>query len=131
MMRMIPEFHQSIYQSFRGVVEQLQMKISQLGQKRDDQENESIDLRPELISLQKIFQEDIRSLNIDALTNTEAHRVRSIWVEIDKQLRLLGMDVAYVRAAKQPETLQQRVEQVKGRLEMLIVYCGALLSEER
>lgn len=125
---MIPEFHKSIYQSFNRVLEQLQIKISQPELKHSDRENQSVDLGSELISLQKIFQEDVRNLNVDALTDLEAHRVRSIWVEIDKQLRLLGIDVGNLRSAKQPETVQRRVEQVKGRLEMLTTYCEALLT---
>ena len=88
----------------------------------------STELRSALTELQKEFQGEICTLNLDDLSDSEAHRVRSIWVEIDKQLRLLGMDISFVQAARQPETLQKRLAQMQERLKMLMSYCEALLG---
>jgi hypothetical protein len=132
---MLPESQRSIYQSFRDAVEQFQTMVSQtagspinLNRTDPKQNTVSTELHSALIELQKDFQGEICALNLDDLSDSEAHRARSIWVEIDKQLRLLGMDISFVQAARQPETLQKRLAQMQERLKMLMSYCEALLG---
>ncbi len=50
------------------------------------------------------------------------------YVEINKQLRLLGADLTMLHAARNPETIAQRQQQAADRLGMLISYCDALLQ---
>ncbi|NDJ16319.1 heterocyst frequency control protein PatD [Myxacorys almedinensis] len=127
---MIPEFHRSIYQSFKGDVEQFQTRLLQVestpGEARED--TASTDLSVRLSALQTKFEIDICPLDLDQISDREAQQIRSIWVEIDKQLRLLRVDIGYIKTAKQPETMQRRLEQVKGRLERLIAYSERLLD---
>jgi hypothetical protein len=50
------------------------------------------------------------------------------YVEINKQLRLLGADLTMLHAARNPDTIAQRQQQAIDRLGMLISYCKALLQ---
>jgi hypothetical protein len=50
------------------------------------------------------------------------------YVEINKQLRLLGADLTMLHAARNPDTIAQRQQQAADRLGMLVSYCDALLQ---
>jgi hypothetical protein len=50
------------------------------------------------------------------------------YVEINKQLRLLGADLTMLNAARNPDTIAQRQQQASDRLGMLTSYCHALLQ---
>jgi hypothetical protein len=54
--------------------------------------------------------------------------VMAHYVEINKQLRLMGADLTMLYAARNPETIAQRRQQASDRLGMLISYCNALLQ---
>jgi hypothetical protein len=79
--------------------------------------------------LQQIFKGRILSLNLDELKPELEQRVRSLQVEINKQLRLLGMDMMFLQAARQPETLQQRQNQILERVRMMQRYCEMAMGE--
>ncbi len=89
-----------------------------------------VDLRAALTQMQQFFQSRVLSLNLGALPPELEHRVQSFQVEIDKQLRLLGMDLTFLQAARQVETIEQRRHQVKERIGILSRYCDGLLAEE-
>ncbi len=80
-------------------------------------------------ALQKYFQSNVASLDLEEIDPSLEHRVRSLHVELDKQLRLLNTDTTFLQAAKQPETVQQRLGQVRDRLTTMIGYCNILLGE--
>jgi hypothetical protein len=121
--RMLPELHRQRYQEFQQFLEQLQTLISQ-------PEFDRATLKSNIPVLQNFFQEQIKSLGLEALEAKEAHRSQSYQVEMDKQLRLLIMDGMFLQAARQSATSQQRLEQVSDRLKTLISYCQALLGAD-
>jgi hypothetical protein len=90
----------------------------------------SMMLRSEVTALQQYFHDQLLSLSIDTFSSTTQQWVQSYQVEMDKQLRLLGMDVLFLQAAKQATTASQRQQQVCDRLSTLQRYCEALLGEE-
>ncbi|NJR23510.1 MAG: heterocyst frequency control protein PatD [Richelia sp. CSU_2_1] len=49
--------------------------------------------------------------------------------EIHKQLRLLGTDVTFLQASRQPATAAARQTAAIARLDTLIAYCSALLQK--
>ena len=49
--------------------------------------------------------------------------------EIHKQLRLLGTDVTFLQASRQPATAASRQTGAIARLDTLIGYCSALLQK--
>jgi len=55
-------------------------------------------------------------------------RLQSFQVEINKQLRLLGMDVLFLKSARQVTTIAQRRSQMGDRVQILIQYCDAVLG---
>jgi hypothetical protein len=116
---MLPQVYQQRYQEFQQALEQLRSQVSQA-------QIDGVTLRTGFLHLQQFFQLQIAPLD-DDLDPVEVQRVRSYNTEIHKQLRLLGMDVSFLQAARQSITAQQRQRQMGDRLETLIGYCQALL----
>jgi hypothetical protein len=85
-------------------------------------EFDSTTLKTELSSFQNLFQAEIQAIQ------TENYRVRSVLVEIDKQMRLLKMNAMFLQTARQSETAQQRVNQLRDRCQLLKNYCDVLLG---
>jgi hypothetical protein len=56
--------------------------------------------------------------------------VQSYQTEINKQLRLLEMDLMFLKAARQEATIEQRWGGMGDRIHLLILYCDAILSEK-
>jgi hypothetical protein len=75
--------------------------------------------------LRSLFREHLW-LKDEDLAESSAHRVQAVLVEIDKQLRLLEMDAAFLQAARQSVTQEQRRQQIFDRLQLLIRYCDML-----
>jgi hypothetical protein len=116
-----PNHYQEPFRDFR-------QKLEEFSQIADDGTHE-LPLKHWVNELQQIFQGRILSLNLDELKPELEQRVRSIQVEINKQLRLLGMDMMFLQAARQPETLQQRQNQILERVYMLKRYCEMVIEE--
>ncbi len=119
---MLPESHRQRYQSFWQILERLQTLISQ-------PEFDRSTLKAEALTVQQFFQDQVRSLDLEALDPTVGQRSHSFHVEINKQLRLLAIDAMSLQTAKQSATSQQRLGQVSDRVSTLIRYCDALLQE--
>jgi hypothetical protein len=120
---MLPLLHQQHYERFKQVLEQISQMVT------DTICSESV-LKLKLTELQQFFQDQILSLNADELDSEIAQRVQSYQVEMNKQLRLLGMDVMFLQAAQQATTNRQRRSQVSERLRILIRYCEVVLGKE-
>jgi hypothetical protein len=117
---MLPISHLDCYSKFRQQCETLL------------QETDPRTIKSSTESLQQNFQTEIAPLNLDELDENDPileSRVRSLHVELDKQLRLLKMDATFLQTAKQAETIQQRLGQVRDRLTTMIGYCKILLGE--
>ncbi len=111
------------YRELRQEVEALSQAIAQGG-------CNCAQLKAALMHLQTLFQTQTQSLELDDLDPSLAHQVQSFNVEIDKQLRLLGMDVMFLQAAKQVATREQRLNQMGDRLTLLLRYCNGLLEPQ-
>ena len=120
--KMLPENYCQRYQEFRQTLERLQVLTSQ-------PEFDRSTLKADTLTVQQFFQDQVRSLNLEALDAIAEQRSLSFHVEINKQLRLLAIDVMFLQTAKQSATSQQRLEQVSDRVSTLIRYCDALLQE--
>jgi hypothetical protein len=53
-------------------------------------------------------------------------REQSYKTEINKQLRLLEVDMMFLQGAKQLTTLQSRLKNIEERIDTLIRYCQAI-----
>ncbi|HEY9643991.1 MAG TPA: heterocyst frequency control protein PatD [Coleofasciculaceae cyanobacterium] len=116
---MLPEYRQ-LYQSFRHRLQQLQAQIGM----------DPSALHPPFQDVQTFFHQKILPGNLETLDATEAAKIQSFQVEINKQLRLLGTDLMFLQAARLSATQSQRQQQISQRLDLLLRYCEAVLAEE-
>lgn len=120
---MLPPNITDRYQKFQQALEELLLSAAQ-------EKADLVKLRETFAEVQQIFQSQIASLSSDDLDSATSARVQSYLTEIDKQLRLLGMDVMFLQAARRTETAQARLVQISDRLHTLIAYCQALLQTQ-
>jgi hypothetical protein len=85
---------------------------------------DAAELRQRLASLQQFFAQQIITLT-DADSREQSYRT-----EMSKQLRLLEIDVMFFQGARQPATVQARLQTIGDRLTTLIKYCDAILQQE-
>lgn len=112
---------------YRPLYEELQQRFGQLQALVTQSHPDTGALKAEFLTVQQFFQLQILSLEHP---NEEpvASRIQSLHTEINKQLRLLGVDVSFLQAARQPTTQQQRQAQMRDRLTILMGYCEGLLT---
>lgn len=118
---MLPPSHSQIYREFKLNLEELKDVLSQDTVDRSH-------LKSSVAKLQDFFQNQILALDLTKLDANLEHYIQSVQVEINKQLRLLNMDSMFLQAAKQPATVQQRLQQAHDRLTLLLRYCDLLLN---
>lgn len=118
---MLPKVHHQRYQKFKQALEQLQQTVAGV-------QVDVLRLRQSYFQLHQLFQQQIVSLDASDLEPADEPKVRSYQTEMSKQLQLLGMDVMFLQAARQSETLQQRQVQLSDRLVSLLSYCDVLLE---
>jgi hypothetical protein len=72
--------------------------------------------------LQQFYDREI----MGAIANSTDDRERSIRIEIHRGIKLLEMDLLFLRSAKQKTTKQQRIKTIVSRLEQLSRYLQVL-----
>lgn len=113
--------HRQTYSAFSHQVEEA---LDLVGQATIDLPT----LQSHLTNLYHYFQTQILPLDLQTLSDETGLRVHGLQVEINKQLRLIGTDALFLRAAKQPDTVQQRLHQISDRLQLLKRYCDGVLE---
>lgn len=120
---MLPQSLRQSYQNFFSALDQLDSTLES-----DDPKL----LQLTLPNLQEVFPALEQGLNAaqseNALDEAIASRLQSIHTEINKQLRLLSTDIAFLKTAKQPDTQQQRRQQIGDRIQSLRQYGDAVLA---
>jgi hypothetical protein len=128
---MIPEFYRQRYSNFQTQVRQVLVMAAPLGGVAGPL---AAALKTAIAQLQQNFQSDILgSYDAEGLENQDldlrmVQRLRSLQVEIDRQLRLLAMDALFLQTARQATTVQQRQQQISDRLEQVDRYCAIVLA---
>jgi hypothetical protein len=120
---MLPQFYRDRYQVFSAFLAQLQQTAA------DDNPDLTL-LRQGCEQLQLLFQQQILSLDSDNLDPSVMSRVQSFLTELNKQMRLLSIDVTFLQASRQSATMLTRLSQIRSRLATLIGYCNALLEND-
>lgn len=89
---------------------------------------------PELkISLRQaieLFEQQIITQDIEDLPDPIAGKMRSYLTESHRLLRLLPLDLIFIEAARQPNTLQQRRQAYQDKLDLLIRYSQAAINNQ-
>ncbi len=80
-------------------------------------------LQPIFLMIQQTFQRQVLPLG-DEVTHPET--VQPILTEMNRILRLLGTDIAFMQAARKSMTVQQRQAQMAEKLQKLLAFCEAL-----
>ncbi|MBD2090900.1 heterocyst frequency control protein PatD [Microcoleus sp. FACHB-1515] len=81
-------------------------------------------MRTSFARIQQDFQQIVQQFDAIDLP----HPIPACQTEISKQLRLLGMDVMYLQAARLSTTADNRRSQLLDRVEMLKGFCETVLS---
>ncbi len=124
----VPTLPPEYFQPYQTLQQQVAEVNRAIAENNNPASLKTTDLKATVADLQTFFQTDIRRLDLEVLDPAVAHQVQSFNVEIDKQLRLLSMDVMFLQAAKQPSTTEQRLNQMRDRLTLLLRYCHGLLA---
>lgn len=119
---MLPESHYQSYQAFKQILEQLYEAI-------ESADFEITAVNTTLTQVQERFRSQLLRLGVDTLDPVLASQIQSLQTEIHKQLKLLNLDMTFLRGAKQASTQQQRQEQMRDRVKTLIRYCDSILQE--
>lgn len=119
---MLPQDYQDRYQTLSQSLQTLQNQVTQANP-------DPMKLRSQFLEAQQWFQQKIIGLDVDdQLEPADESTVRSYNTEINKHLRLLGMDLTFLQAAKQPTTAQQRQAQIRDRIQTLLAFCQNILN---
>ncbi|OKH26299.1 heterocyst frequency control protein PatD [Chroogloeocystis siderophila] len=118
---MLSNFHYQSYQEFAAILDELQANANSA-------QLDFTQLRRVFEQAQQLFRQQIVTMDTSNLAPSVASRVHSYHTEIDKQLRLLGVDVSFLQAARQPATIAARKARVFTRIQTLINYCQVLLK---
>jgi hypothetical protein len=124
---MLPSTYYQGYQAFQQAVQQIADSLTAL-QGSDGNGEIAPTLLVQIADLQQTFQTQIVNLPIEELDSGMSSQIQSYQTEMHKQLRLLMMDVNFLKAARQPATVEQRLQQMGDRLQLLMRYCSALLE---
>ena len=110
----------SQYHHFQQMLHQMQAQLEQ---------SDHLQIQEALTAAQTYFQEQILSLDPETLEPTDAARIYSFQVEINKQLRLLSTDLMFLQTARLSATQSQRRQMIGDRLTLLLRYCEGVLGE--
>lgn len=110
------------YQELQQALEQLQKTAA-----RDNLDRAV--LTAEYTKVQQFFANQIMKADSGELEPSETPPEQSYLTEIHKQLRLLGTDVTFLQASRQPATATARQTATIARLKTLIGYCCVLLQK--
>jgi hypothetical protein len=117
---MIPESYSHSYQKFRQLLEQFKADCCEPNSRGSL-------VQSRFQSIQQEFQA-ILDRGLGELDPAQVANIQAYYTEINKQLRLLSMDVIFLQASRQSTTSQQRQRQMGDRIERLLQYCEALLE---
>ncbi|NEQ43214.1 MAG: heterocyst frequency control protein PatD [Leptolyngbya sp. SIOISBB] len=80
-------------------------------------------LQQQFLQAQQLYQTQLLPMLVDS---PAAERFMAYQTEINRALRLLGLDVAFLQSAKNALTIQKRQAQMQQRLKTLLEFCQGL-----
>jgi hypothetical protein len=86
-------------------------------------------LQSQLTEIQQFFEHQIMTLNPEVFNPTILPMWQSYLTEIHKQMRLLTIDLRFLKASRQTSTTATRRTQMSDRLGTLTQYCDAILAK--
>ena len=86
---------------------------------------DSMAIRQRFLEVQQLFQIQFLPL-LEALSASSQAQVQPIVTEMNRTLRLLGMDVTFLQAARQSLTQKKRQRQMGDRIRLMLTYIQTL-----
>lgn len=80
-------------------------------------------LQQQFLQAQQLYQTQLMPILVNSAA---AEGFMAYQTEINRALRLLGLDVAFLRSAKNALTIQKRQTQMQQRLKTLLEFCQGL-----
>ncbi len=80
-------------------------------------------LQQQFLQAQQLYQTQLMPILVNSAA---AEGFMAYQTEINRALRLLGLDVAFLQSAKNPLTIQKRQAQMQQRLKTLLEFCQGL-----
>lgn len=108
------------------VIEQFQSDLTVLETMISQGNPDGCQLQQDFLRMQQRFQTQILPAVSDRESATGSGQGQAILTEMNRTLRLLGMDVAFLQTARQSVTRQQRQGQMGDRLQQLQQFCQGL-----
>jgi hypothetical protein len=114
--------------TFITAIEQFQSDLTVLETMISQGNPDEHQIYQDFLRIQQIFQLQIVPAVSDQEAATGSGQGQPILTEMNRTLRLLGMDVAFLQTARQAVTRQQRQRQMGDRLRQLQQFCQGLRS---
>jgi hypothetical protein len=76
----------------------------------------------------EFFESTILPQDLDNLPDPIAGKMRSYLTESHRLLRLLPIDLTFIAAARNPDTIQHRRQAYQEKLDLLLRYCQAVIG---
>ena len=86
------------------------------------------DLKVSLRQVMEFFESELLVQDLDQLPDPIAGKMRSYLTESHRLLRLLSIDVMLIATARTPATIEQRRQAYQDKLNLLLQYCQAILT---
>jgi hypothetical protein len=86
------------------------------------------DLKVSLSRSIEFFESHILPQDLDSLPDPIAGKMRSYLTESHRLLRLLPIDLTFIAAARNPDTLQHRRQAYQEKIDLLLQYCQAIIK---
>jgi hypothetical protein len=113
---------------YRQILQEFSHRLVYLQQSTTDVNPDKAAVGQNFEQARQLFAQKILSWDSDTLDPAIVSPVQSFLTETNRQLRLLGVDITFLAAARQRATQQQRLIQIQSRIETLISYCQAILE---
>jgi len=84
--------------------------------------------KAEVENLERSHIQTLELFQTEFIDQDSSELLTQYYVEINKQLRLLGADIKLLKISRQTETLHKRINQAGDRLTLLLTYCDRIVE---
>ncbi len=112
----------------RALVTTFMAQVQRLRQTATQANPDGRSLQEQFLALQQSAQQGLLQMTSPQQEGLAPQSVVAYQTEISRALRLLGMDITFMQAARQSLTQQKRQSQMSDRLDRLLIYGEGLLA---
>ena len=122
---MLPQSHYRAYQGFMTLLTKFNCVLV-------DCQKDLVfsEIEPSFDDLQKVFTQNIVSLDSQSINPQVVSRWQSLQTEIKREFKLLSTGILFLASARQSQTKLQKLQSVKDHTTKLINYCQIMLNKD-